>query len=164
MSVTIRELIPEPGSQDESAFVPAWLAIWNDPANLPFLSLTGRPFEEEWIRERLEARIASGVRYFAAGEESTEAILVTVESPIEGFELLGLGVRPESKRRGFGLALVRHGVGTARDLGYRAVDAKVFANNAAMLCLLLKEGFLPVRMQHGRGPAGEDLLHLKAVL
>lgn len=98
-----------------------------------------------------------------AGDLPT-GILVTRSNPIEGFELFSIGIESAEKRKGIGRRLVRHGVETARSEGYRAVDGQVYAVNAPMLCLLLNERFVPVRMEHHRGPGDEDLVHLKKYL
>ena len=162
MDLTIRECRPQSSVDDLTALLPAYLAIWNHPDNLPFLSFTRLAFTEPQVREWFSAHEAAGVRFFAAQRESgaIEALAITRENPVEGFELWGLGVAPERKGSGWGRRLVRHGIAFAEGAGYRAVTTQVFANNVPMLRLLLGERFLPVRMDHHRGAAGEDLVHL----
>ena len=166
MSVIIRELIPETDPQDMELLVPAYLAIWNHPDNLQFLSFTGRRFEETQVRDWCSRHIAAGVRYFGAFEEEQNiiGILLTKADPLQGFELYSLGVWPQQHRRGVGTSLVRHGLRVASLDEYQAVDAQVYATNAPMLCLLLNQGFLPVRIEYHRGLQGEDLVHLKKYL
>jgi ribosomal protein S18 acetylase RimI-like enzyme len=163
MTISIRELIPETRSEDLEALVPVYLSIWNHSENKRFLSFTGQPFEEAQIREWFGQHIAAGVRYFAAVDPAGQlvGVLVVRVNRIEGFELSGLGVIPEEKRRGVATQLVRHGLAVASEQGYRCVDGQVYATNVPMLCLLLNEGFVPARMEHHRGPGGEDLVHLK---
>jgi ribosomal protein S18 acetylase RimI-like enzyme len=159
----IRELTPENLEQDMELFVPAYLAIWNHAENLKYLSFTGQRFDEAQVGQWASRHITDGIRYFGAtGEDGRIAgLLLTRAIPYGGFELFSLGVLPEEKRRGLGASLVRHGVGLAREDGYPAVEVRVFAGNAPMLCLLLNQGFVPVRMEHHKGPTGEDLVHLK---
>lgn len=166
MTVSIRELIPETRPEDLEALVPAYLSIWNHSENRQFLSFTGQPFEEARVRDWFGQHIAAGVRYFAAFSSAGQlvGILVVRVNLIEGFELFSLGVLPGEKRRGVATQLVRHGIEVALALGYRSVDGQVYATNVPMLRLLLSEGFVPIRMEHHRGPRGEDIVHLKKYL
>jgi len=152
--------------EDLKMLVPAFLRIWNHPDNLRFLSFTKIEFEEKWVREWCGGHIAVGVRYFGATDPHDRflAILLTGQNPLEGFELMSIGVEPAEKRRGIGTALIRHGVELARQERYQAIEGKVFATNAPMLSLLLGEEFLPVRIEPRRGPVGEDLVHLRRYL
>lgn len=166
----IKELIPEKRPEDMEMLVPAYLAIWNHPDNMRFLSLTGRPFEESQVRDWFGQHLASGVRYFGAFDsDSTPAdgpagILITHADRVASFDLLAIGIRPDRKRSGIGSQLVGHGVDVALNDGYKAVDVRVYAMNAAMLCLVISKGFVPVRIDYHRGPGGEDLVHLKKYL
>jgi ribosomal protein S18 acetylase RimI-like enzyme len=164
--MTLRELVPGESDDDARIFVEAFLAIWNHPENLPFLSFTGRSFDEAQVRGWCREHMSSGVRYFAEllEQETAVGILASRANPLEGYELFSLGVSPGAKRRGIGRRLVRHAIDIAKEAHFLAADADVFANNAPMLCLLLQEGFLPVRIDHHRGPRGEDLVHLKRLL
>ncbi len=166
MKFLIRRIKPEERAEDLRLLVPAYLEIWNHVENLPYLSFTGLPFEEAQVQDWCRAHVTAGVRYFGAIATDNElaGILLTRQNRIEGFELLSIGVMPIHKRLGIGRQLVRHGIDVAREKGYRAVDVQVYASNAPMLCLLLKEGFVPVRMEYQRGPRGEDLVHLKRYL
>lgn len=166
MGVMIKELIPETNPEDVELLVPAYLAIWNHPDNLQFLSFTGRRFEEAQLRDWCSRHVVAGVRYFCAfeGEQDIIGILVTRESPLEGFELFSVGVFPDQHRHGVGTSLIKHGLSVASSGGFQAVDGQVYATNAPMLCLLLNQDFVPVRIEHHRGPRGEDLVHLKKYL
>ena len=163
MDFTILELNPQSSPEDRSSLIPAYLAIWNHPDNLPYLSFTGVAFTELQVAGWFSAHEAANVRYFVAVNQAgtIAAIAVIRQDPVEGFELWGLGAAPEFKRTGGGRALIRHVLKIAGSAGYRAVDTQVFANNAPMLRLLLAEGFMPVRMDYHRGPSGEDLVHMK---
>ena len=162
----IKELIPETNPKDMELLIPAYLAIWNHPKNLRFLSFTGRPFEETQLRDWCSSHISAEIRYFGAfeGEQSIIGILLIRANPLKGFELFSVGVLPEKQRRGVGSSLVNHGLSVASSEVYKAIDAQVFASNAPMLCLLLNKGFVPVRLDYHRGPEGEDLVHLKKYL
>ena len=164
--MTIRELEPGTNRKDLETVVPAYLEFWNHPESLEYLSLTGRPFEEKQVRVWCAAHCTDGIRYFGAFSqaEALEGLLLTKQNPVEGFGLFSLGVRHECKRKGLGRRLVRHAVDVARHDTYRSVDVHVYAENAAMLCLVLNEGFVPVRMDHRRGPSGQDLVHLRRYL
>ena len=163
MNIQIIELIPQQNPNDVDILVPSFLRIWNDPANLLFLSFTGRTFTEELLHTWCEQHLSAGIRYFAATvtKNDVTGILVIKENVIEGFKIQGLGVLPSQKRQGVGTRLVKHGVELAEIEGYQAIDVQVYAPNIAMLRLALAEGFIPVRMEHRRGPNGEDLIHLK---
>ncbi len=162
----IEELNPEEKAEDLERLAPAFLRIWNEPQNLRYLSFTGLPFAEKQAREWLGRCRTAGVRYFCAIESdgAITGVLAVRANPVEGFELMGLGVAGARQHAGIGKQLVRHGVEVARGEGYRAVEGQVYATNAPMLRLLLGLGFVPVRMEHHRGPAGEDLVQLKCYL
>ena len=146
--------------------VPAYMATWNHPDNLRFLSFTGRRFEEAQLRDWCRRHIVAGVRYFSAfeGGQHVIGILLTRENPLEGFELFSVGLLPEQQRRGVGASLVIHGLGIASSERFGAVDVQVYAINAPMLCLLLNKGRVPVPIEYHCGPRGEDLIHLKKYL
>lgn len=165
-SVLIRELTPENNPADVDTLLPALLSIWNARENHRFLSFTGQPFFEPQVRGWFAGHLSSGIRYFAAMDQigQIRAIVVVKANRLEGYEILGLGVSPDNKRKGFGNRLVDYSVDVARAEGYRAVDTAVFATNAPMLRLLLGRRFVPVRMAYHLGPAGEDLVHLRCYL
>lgn len=160
--LSVREFVPATCQADLAALAPAFLSIWNAPQNLPFLSFSLRPFEEAQVRGWFETHLASGGRYFAAvrGDGEILGIVVVRVDPVAAFELFALGVRPESQGQGIGRLLTSHVIGVAGSLGFRCVEASVFADNARMLRLLLSLSFLPVRMEHHRRSDGADLVIL----
>lgn len=85
-------------------------------------------------------------------------------NPIEGFEILGLGVRPESKQQGVGTKLLQQVLMVAVENSFKAVEAEVFADNIAMLRLLLSMSFLPVGIAYNRRWDGSDTLNMKKIL
>jgi ribosomal protein S18 acetylase RimI-like enzyme len=166
MAFTVREFIPEKSADDLKVLLPAYLMIWNAPENLEFLSFTGRPFEEIQVRAWFSDHLARGGRYFGAVSSNCEVhgILITRSNPIDGFEALSVAVSPSTKRRGIGERLLQRAVELAITEGYRAIEGQVFAHNIAMLRLLLKLSFIPIRMNHNRGVNGEDVVVLRRTL
>ena len=150
--IAIREFVPQTSAADGDRLLPAFLAIWNHPDNLRFLSLSLRPFDESQLRSWFAIHLDQGGRYFVASDGGgILGISLVKVDPTVGFEIMGLGVAPAAKRRGIGRALVENAEQVAAGDGYRAVQVAVFADNAAMLCLLLNAGFLPIRIDpHAR--------------
>ncbi len=161
--IAIEELFPEQNPADMERMVPAFLAIWNARENLRFLSFTGLPFQPAQVRDWFSRQVSAGVRYFCASRPDghIDGILAIRIDPLLGFELMSIGVAADRQCAGIGRQLLTHGIAVARDAGFAAVDAQVFATNARMLRLLLALGFVPVRMEYHRGSEGEDLVHLK---
>ncbi len=146
--IAIREFVPQTSAADAERLSPAFLAIWNHPDNLRFLSLSLRPFDEGQLRSWFAVHLDQGGRYLVASDRS-EAILgisLVKADPTVGFEIVGLSVAPTAKRRGIGRRLVKNAERTAADDGFHAVQVAAFADNAAMLCLLLNAGYIPVRI------------------
>ncbi len=77
---------------------------------------------------------------------------------------MGIGIRPDSKKQGIGSQLVEYVVNVAGECGFQAVDASVFADNTAMLRLLLKLNFIPVNMSYNRRADGADIVRMKKFL
>ena len=166
INISIREFSPEDNLDDKAQLLPAFLDIWNAPDNLKFLSFTMKRFEAETIRFWLENHKEQGGRYFCAVSESGEIIGIAVikNNPVQGFELYGLGVRPEFKSRGVGGRLIDHAVVQAVSLGFKALDASVFADNSGMLRLLLSLGFVPANMDFHKRADGTDVVHMRRYL
>lgn len=164
--MVIREFIPGSNERDLEQLLPAFLAIWNAPENLPFLSFSLRSFTPDLVRGWFEQHIAAGVRYFAALDESSAitAISVVRADPIGVFELFAMAVRPDAQHQGVGRQLVAHATDVARSQGFRCVEGAVFADNPRMLRLLIAVGFQPIRMEYHRRADGADLVVLRALL
>jgi len=162
----ILEFVPETNEEDMNQLLPAFLAIWNDPENFKYLSLTLRPFEEETARSRFSMHISGGGRYFCAvdADRNIVGISATRSDPINGFELTGIGVPPSSKRQGIGTMLMNHLVQVAKTSGFQSVEVNVLADNVIMLRLLLGLGFIPIRMEHSKRADGADLVWLRKTL
>lgn len=159
----IREFLPESNDAEMDLLLSAYLAIWNHPENLPFLSFTGKLFETSEVRGWFSNRITKGVRYFASVGDKGQIAGIVLTSNLEnhGFNIGGIGVLPEQKGKGIGKALVRKVFSEAELLGYNEVETEVFPNNTRMLRLLLGLGFVPFKMEYGRGATGEDFLLLR---
>ncbi len=166
MESYIKELIPEKNSADLELLMPVYLRIWNHPDNLKFLSFTGCKFTESQLQQWCSNHLSMGIRYDAVydSDEKISGLLLCKADPLTGFELFSIGIDPDRKRKGLGRMLIRHGIERAMALEYASIDGQVFCHNKAMLCLLISMGFVPVRLDHHRGPCGEDLLHLKKYL
>lgn len=158
----VREFVPQESREDLELLLPAYLDIWNEPENLKFLSFTLKPFEEGIVRGWLSRHLSGNVRYFAALEGGMVSGMAAVRAdPVEGFEIIGMGVRRGRKGRGIGASLVRHAVDVASSEGFGAVDAWVFADNPAMLRLLLSLSFVPVAMDHNRRADNADMVRMR---
>lgn len=159
--VEIREIHGQSSQEDKAAFVTAYLDIWNAPENLRYLSFTGCPFQQEMVANWVNALTEqTAIRYrIAVLAEQIVGISVLQHHVLTGFELLGLGVRPDVKRQGIGTQLVTDCIMCAHD--FRAINAVVFADNAPMLLLLIRQGFLPVMMKHEFRYDGVDTLVLR---
>ena len=164
--MNIREFIPEDSADDKNAVFPAFLEIWNAPENLKYLSFTLKLFDQETVNIWLDNHKEQGVRYFGAVNKVGRILGIAVikVNPIVGFEIYGVGVRPEFKRQGIGGKLIEHTICTASKLSYKAIDAVVFADNTAMLRLLLSLNFIPIGMDYHKRSDGADTVHLKRYL
>lgn len=161
--IVIREYFPETDREDMDDLLGAYMTIWNHPKNLKFLSYTQKPFNEETIKKFFSNHIEKGVHYYAACNRSKSkwGIAVVGASPIEGFEIIGLGVQHGLKSKGIGTELLNYILRVAEDSGFRAVDTIVFSDNAVMLRILLSMGFIPVHMGYNLRADGADTLRMR---
>lgn len=163
---TVTEMVPQTNNADYNRILPSFLSIWNDPENNKYLSFTLQPFLADqagfWFSNHLDA----GVRYFAVSGESGETLGISVIkiNRVEGFEIFGLGVRPEVKRRCVGSSLIAHAIDLARELGFKAVDAGVFADNFKMISLLTRHEFMAVNIRHRVRADGADIVYMRKYL
>lgn len=162
----IVEFIPETNEEDMNQLLPAFLAIWNDPQNLKYLSLTLRPFEEETVRSWFSMHLSSGGRYFCAVDTDRNIVGISAKrlDPINGFEIMGVGVLPSVKRQGIGTMLIKNLLQLAKTSRFQSIEVNVFADNLIMLRLLLRLGFVPIRMEHSKRADGADLVFLRKAL
>lgn len=162
----IREYFPETSHKDMDDLLGAYVKIWNHPDNLKYLSYTQKPFDEETIKKYFSNHIEMGVHYYAACNKNRDkcGIAVAGSNSIEGFEIIGLGVQAGLKNKGIGTELLKYILKVAADSNFRAVDTIVFADNIAMLRLLLSMGFLPVHMGYNIRADGADTLRMRKTL
>lgn len=161
-----RQIGGTPDQQDGAQFVDAYLRLFNDPENLPSLSVTGIPFKRETVEAWLREAGASGVEYHVAtGEDGgIHAIMVVREDPVDAFEVLGVVVEKGYRRMGLGTRLLDIAVQRAKEKGYKAVSIAVFAGNKKMLLLAIQRDFRPHAMEYHAKWDGGDIVHLKRYL
>ena len=166
MNVSYRQIGSASNQKESKLFVEAYLRLFNDPENLPFLSVTGIPFKRETVETWLQEADASGIEYHVAlGEDGCiHAIMVVREHPVDAFEVLGIVVEEGYRRMNIGVRLLETALKRAKEKGYRAVSVAVFANNKNMLMLAVKQDFKPVKMEYHAKWDGEDIVHLKRYL
>ena len=162
----IIELIPQNNEEDYNLILPAFLKIWNNPKNHKFLSFTLQPFTKEMASYWFKHHLDQGGRYFAVIDEKRTilGLLVIKINQIETFEISGLGVQPEFKRKGIGSSLIKHAIDLASDQNFQAVDAGLFTDNINMMRILLSFNFMPIRLNHHARADGMDLLYMKKYL
>ena len=88
----------------------------------------------------------------------------TREGMRPGLYLSSGRLRKNYRQKGIGKSLINKGVDMAREKGFKALDIAVFADNKAMLILLIKTDFKPIRIESHARFDGEDLVHLKRYL
>lgn len=162
-TLSIKEFIPEDNVREKGMLLPAFMEIWNTPENLKYLSFTLQLFEQETVSFWLDNHKEQGGRYFCALNNNNEILGISVikVNPVVGFEIYGVGVRPELKKQGIGRELITHAISVAEKLEFKDIDALVFADNAGMLRLLLSLGFIPTGMEYHKRADGADIVHLK---
>ena len=163
----IKELVPQNSEADFNNILPAFLSIWNHSENHRFLSFTLQPFQKETASSWFKHHLDMGVRYFVAVSDDGGEILAmsTIKIDlIEGFEIIGLGVRPKAKKRGIGSSLIAHAISLAQDLGFKAVDSGLVADNFKMMRILIQFEFMPVKINHNARADGVDLVYMRKYL
>ena len=164
--IIIREYFPETSQKDRDALLGAYMKIWNHPDNLKYLSYTQRPFDKEAINKFFSNHIEMGVHYYAACNKTKNkcGVAVAGANPIEGFEIIGLGVQADLKGKGIGTELLKFVLKVAEDSDFKTVDTIVFADNIPMLRLLLSMGFIPVHMGYNLRADGADSVRMRKTL
>ena len=147
--IAIREFVPQTSPADRDRLLPVFLTMWNRSDDLRFLSLSLRPFDETQVRCWFAGHLDQGGRYFAATDGAHQILGISVlkADPTVGFEIIGLAVAPAARRCRIGRRLLDNAERIAAEDGYRAVQVAAFADNTAMLCLLLTAGYLPIRLE-----------------
>ena len=166
MAVTFNQIDSKSDLHSAKRYVNAYLRLFNEPENLKFLSFTGIPFTREAVEAWLHDADASGTEYQTAVGEDGEicAIMVTVENPIEGFEILSVVVDAGYRRSGVGNQLIDLAINKAKEKGYHSVSIAVFIDNKRMLSLVIKNDFRPCKIKYHARWDGEDIIYLKKYL
>lgn len=148
----ILELKSDSSEELKQKFKMAYLEIWNSDDSLPFLSFSGQRFTlsqiSSWVCELHES---NPIKYlFSEENDEIMGIVVLNVNYIEGFELLALGVNPNHRSKGIGSKLIEQSCEYALEKGFLSVKTTVFADNVIMQRLVLKHGFFPVSIEHGK--------------
>lgn len=99
--------------------------------------------EPEWI----QAAFAKGVEYYLLRTSQRPAGCVALERvDAEACYLERLAVLPAFRRNGFGKVLVNHVVGTARELGLRAIEIGTIAAQTELRQWYERQGFEVTRI------------------
>ena len=158
----------DPNLDQEQFFklVDAYLKLFNEKESLKFLSKSNLPFDSYTISTFLKNAPSEEVEYYVAISPDKDIIGISAfESDlIKGFEVIGAVVDKNYRFKGIGMALISKGIKVAKEKGFKAVDISVFADNKAMLILLIKMDFKPVKIENHARFDGEDLIHLKRYL
>jgi len=153
-----------PDTEGTEALEAAFVDIWNAEENRRFLSVSQVPVTQAIVHAWLADPSGGRVFRACAADGTIIGLLAVTIADQMGFELLGLGVRPDWHGQGIGPALIQRGLDTARDLGFISVEVDVFADNPTMLCLVLKRGFVPIGMRHRVRADGVDVVRLRRSL
>jgi RimJ/RimL family protein N-acetyltransferase len=161
--VNMKELTYKSPIELKTKFIDAYLRIWNDKKNLPFLSFTGIAFSrtqvEAWV---LSLEGTSPIQYlYVEDKDQIIGVAVIQIDPLSGIEILGLGIDEGSKRKGVATYLLNEITDISRNNGFKSIDAKVFSDNKPMLLFLLKNDFVIVDLEHGKRYDGMDIVRLK---
>ena len=107
-----------------------------------------------------------GVHYYAACNKDNNkcGVAVVGANPIEGFQIIGLGVQADLKNKGIGTELLKFIIKVAEESDFKTVDTIVFSDNITMLRLLLSMSFIPVHMGYNLRADGADTLRMRKTL
>jgi ribosomal protein S18 acetylase RimI-like enzyme len=144
----------------------AYLELFNQKDNLRFLSPSDIPFDSNTISAFLKNAPSEDVEYYVAISYDDDIIGLSAfrNDSIKGFEIIGAVVHENHRLKGIGKELMDKGIDVAKKKGFKAVDISVFADNKAMLILLIKMDFKPIQIENHSRFDGEDLIHLKRYL
>ena len=159
----ILELTYSSKNEDKRKFCDAYLEIWNDLENICYLSFSGNKFNNEQITNWVNSLNENGnIRYFYFHDnDDINGIVVVNSSKIEGYEILGLGVKAANKKKGIGSELINYCISDAKQNDYRSIQAIVFSDTKNMLRLVIKNDFLPVCMEYGQRYDGMSTIKLQ---
>lgn len=161
----IIQFIPEQNEKDFNQLLPAYLKIWNAAENHKHLNHGKHSVDMETVSKWLHNHVSKNISYYCAVDEHDQVVGLSIiqEHPVIGLRSLGIAVKPESKHQGIGSQLIEHLVGFVKQQDYTSAEVPVFADNIRALCLLLKHGFIPARMEYHKRYDGADLVYMKFV-
>lgn len=144
----------------------AYLELFNEKGSLRFLSPSGIPFDSNTISAFLKNAPSEEVDYYVAISSDDDIIGLSAfkNDSTKGFEIIGAVVHETYRLKGIGKELIDKGINVAKEKGFKAVDISVFADNKAMLILLIKMDFKLIKIENHTRFDGEDLIHLKRYL
>ena len=150
----------KPGATEKMAC--AYLKIFNHSENKKYLTYTGLPIQKRQIKSWLKTHVEDGIEYYTwlntAGE--IKGIGLTSSNPVQGCEILGLGVAKDAQNKNIGLKLIKRICDDAHAKGYKTINVKVFADNKRMLRLVIGQDFIPAKIKHRVRYDGCDLVIL----
>ncbi len=141
----------------------AYSKLFNERENLKVLSLSNVYFDSYTIAAFLKNSSDVDVAYCAAVSPLNDIVGISAfeSDPLKGFQVIGVVVDKDYRYKGVGKSLINKGMEIAREKGFKAVDIGVFADNKAMLILLIKMDFKIVKIEYHARFDGEDMIHLK---
>ncbi len=159
--VEIKEISYKSSDLDKESFIRAYIEIFNSPNNLKNLSFTGISFNYDLVKSWVGfLNENSEIKYrIAIIDQKIVGICVLNVSVLSGFEIMGLGVHPEYKRKKIGTELVNDSIKLSEN--YNSIDAIVFTDNKPMLLLMIKNDFIPVIMKNEFRYDGTNTILLK---
>ncbi len=132
--------------------------------------LHGLCFKDRWSSDFIASVLASPGAILAVAPDAGEiAGFILARAAADESEILTIAVRPEMRRHGIGVALVKAAARRAHELGATAMFLEVGRSNAAARALYEKLGFRkvgerPAYYRDRPGGPAEDALTLRAVL
>lgn len=151
---------------EKDRYISSQIAIWNHPENLPFLSFTGKLFTENIVKNWIYGlKEQSVMKYYTAVEnEQVIGIIVLKSDVINGFEICGIGVNTNWKRKKIGSRLIETAIEKAKQEKFKSIETLVFCDNKSMLMLALKYNFQPFRIDTGMRYDGMNIVALKKII
>jgi ribosomal protein S18 acetylase RimI-like enzyme len=144
----------------------AYFKLFNSKDNLKFLSLSNQPFDYNTISSFLKNSSQEELDYYVALSSDEEIIGIAAfeYDLIKGFKVIGIVVDNNYRLKGLGRALIDKGIDIAYEKGFKSIDMSVFVDNKAMMLLLIKMDFKPIKIETHARFDGEDLIHWKRYL
>ncbi|MGE5633396.1 MAG: N-acetyltransferase family protein [Caulobacteraceae bacterium] len=166
MNIDIRQISNNSNKCEVDKFIEAFLELFNDNENLPYLSFTNIPFEKDTVQNWISEASQAGVEYYIALDENDKIIgILTIRiNKVEVFEIMAVVVNSHYRNKGVGRLLIDKAVQKASEKGFKSIDVAVFADNKNMLSLMIKNKFKPYKIENRKRFDGEDIVYLKRYL